>query len=430
MRARQTAEIVAEAFDARKKLEFTDSLTPGGSPKKLIELLNRLQPPPENVLLSGHEPYLSGLISLLVSGDAGLLGGDEEGRPVQTERRVAQTWPLCQPGMAAHAKANGADGLTPMRDSTPAYVLAHGLSQADDMRDSDLRLPSLRPSAPASSRAFTLIELLVVIAIIALLAALLLPALGKSKAKAEAVTCANNLQQLSLAWMLYAEDNGDLLVNNHGVPETLARRQTWANNVQDWQSSDDNTNLVYLTDSKLGPFANRSTRIYKCPADREPAPNGPRIRSMSMNAMVGNPGELTNRFNPLYVQFYKLAEVRNPSGIFVFLDEQADTLNDGFFVNRLDDYAWGNLPGSYHNGAVNLTFADGHQESHRWLVPDTVRPVLKQRLPDQHSRHARHRLRVAQGKDQFQEAMTQAGFRVPAPPLGINRAVSRYEGNG
>jgi prepilin-type N-terminal cleavage/methylation domain-containing protein len=224
--------------------------------------------------------------------------------------------------------------------------------------------------------AFTLIELLVVIAIIGILAALLLPVLSKSKAKAEAVTCSNNLQQLTLAWILYAEDNGDLLVNNHGVPETLALRQTWANNVEDWQSSDDNTNLVYLTDSKLGPFANRSARIYKCPADRVPAPNGPRIRSMSMNSMVGNPGELTNRFNPLYRQFYKTAEVPNPSGIYVFLDEQADTLNDGFFLNILDEYAWGNVPGSYHNGAVSLSFVDGHRESHRWLVPSTVRPVV------------------------------------------------------
>jgi len=247
--------------------------------------------------------------------------------------------------------------------------------------DSDFLRPSgfgLRPAR----RAFTLIELLVVIAIIALLAALLLPALGKSKAKAEELTCAHNLQQLSLAWILYAEDNGDLLVNNHGVPETLARRQTWANNVEDWMSSDDNTNLVFLTDSKLGPFANRATKIYKCPSDREPAPNGPRIRSVSMNAMVGDPGENTNRFNPLYVQFYKSAETRSPAGIFVFLDEQADTINDGFFVNRLDNYVWGNLPGSYHNGGVNLTFADGHQESHRWQVPSTVRPVRKERLPD------------------------------------------------
>ena len=73
VRARQTAEIVADAFKARKKLEFSDTLTPGGSARKLIESLNALKPPPENILLVGHEPYLSGLVSLLVSGDSGLL---------------------------------------------------------------------------------------------------------------------------------------------------------------------------------------------------------------------------------------------------------------------------------------------------------------------------------------------------------------------
>jgi len=224
---------------------------------------------------------------------------------------------------------------------------------------------------------FTLIELLVVIAIIALLASLLLPAIAKSKSKAEGITCGSNLKQLSLAWFLYTDDNGDLLVNNHGVPETLATHQTWANNVEDWLDGDGNTNLIYLTDSKLGPYANRSTKIYKCPSDREPAINGQRIRSMSINALVGNPGELTNRFNPSYVQFFKLADIPKPAGIFVFLDEHCDTINDGFFVNKLNEGNWGNLPGSYHNGGVNLTFTDGHQESHRWLVASTVRAPHK-----------------------------------------------------
>jgi len=71
LRARQTAEIVAEAIEARKKLEFSDILVPGGSTKKLVEFLNRLQPPPESVLLVGHEPFLSGLVSLLVAGNQG-----------------------------------------------------------------------------------------------------------------------------------------------------------------------------------------------------------------------------------------------------------------------------------------------------------------------------------------------------------------------
>jgi len=244
--------------------------------------------------------------------------------------------------------------------------------------------PAAHPSAKRTSRkpacGFTLVELLLIVAIISVLSALLLSPLARSKAKVESLSCVNNLRQLSLAWLLYADEHNERLVNNHGVPETLSRRQTWANNVQDWEASDDNTNLLLLANSKLAPFASRSTRIYKCPSDREPAPNGPRIRSMSMNAMVGDPGELTNRFNPLYAQYFKKSEVQNPAGIFVFLDEHADTLNDGFFVNRLEDQSWGNLPGSYHNGGANFAYADGHAASHHWLVPGIARPVLRTRI--------------------------------------------------
>jgi len=227
---------------------------------------------------------------------------------------------------------------------------------------------------PARSRGFTLIELLVVIAIIAILAGLLLPALSRAKAKGQAAACSNNLRQLSIGWVMYADDFSDFLVNNHNKAQTTSGRQSWVNNIEDWLNTPDNTNVALIKSGKLSPYVSGNCAIYKCPSDRTPAANGQRIRSVSMNSLVGDPGQALDQFNPGYEQVFKMSGFPQPANTFVFLEEHPDTINDGFFVESYAEMKWNNLPASYHNSACNLHFADGHMEPHRWVIPDTVRP--------------------------------------------------------
>lgn len=225
--------------------------------------------------------------------------------------------------------------------------------------------------------AFTLIELLVTIAIIGIIAGMLLPTLGRAKGKGQRVECLNNVRQLSVAWTVYADERSGLFVNNHGIQETVKRRENWVNNLLDWNYSPDNTNLNSLRSGELCGFLGEATRVFKCPSDRSKAENGPRIRSYSMNSLVGNPGELTNKFNPHLVQFYRMSDVPKPSETYVFLDEHPDTINDGFFMNRWAEYNWGNVPAGYHDGAANLSFVDGHAETHKWVDAETLKPAEK-----------------------------------------------------
>jgi prepilin-type N-terminal cleavage/methylation domain-containing protein/prepilin-type processing-associated H-X9-DG protein len=225
-------------------------------------------------------------------------------------------------------------------------------------------------------RGFTLIELLVVIAIIAILASLLLPALSRAKMSAQGAACANNIKQLSLAWLIYADDNNQLLINNSSTADTQTYRQSWVNNIQDWGTSVENTNPAYVLSGKLAPYVNNNLGVYKCPSDHTAAQNGPRLRSISMNSLVGDPLINRNRFNPNLVQFLKMTQFPGPANFYVFIEEHPDTINDGYFMNRWDVIQWGNLPASWHNSAANISWADGHVERHRW-IPNTVRPPVR-----------------------------------------------------
>jgi prepilin-type N-terminal cleavage/methylation domain-containing protein/prepilin-type processing-associated H-X9-DG protein len=244
---------------------------------------------------------------------------------------------------------------------------------------------------PRETRGFTLIELLVVIAIIAILAAMLLPALAKAKAQTQGVYCMNNTHQLSLAWIMYATDNNDRLCPNRdggAVQGWQGASANWSKNVPystiswagGWEdftpNTTDNTNLNNLKFGSIGSYSSKNTGIYKCPADIYLAKQGsqdlPRVRSNSMNGFVGDRvGDASNGANdwyPAYVQFIKYTSLVNAgaANIWLLVDEHPDSINDGWLIPDMTAKMFEDLPASYHNGACGISYCDGHSEIHQW----------------------------------------------------------------
>jgi prepilin-type processing-associated H-X9-DG protein len=278
------------------------------------------------------------------------------------------------------------------------------------------RLEHKKPSESSpTQQGWTLIELLVVVAVVMMLIGLRFSAYASEKPKSKGFQCLNNLRQLSLAWLMYAEDNREYFLyssdDGSGTTPYLPNPQMHGNAGNNyawtWSKMDFRTSNPYdwdiNADMVLRPLwrYDKNANIYKCPGDTSViVSNGvalPRVRSYSMNFYLGgyggnaSPGYEPNIQFPFYTRLTDLADsVRSPgaANTFLFIEERQDCINWGDFLTDMTGYPGTNrpaipgayrwnldMPGASHDRAGGISFCDGHAEIHKWVEGTTTPPV-------------------------------------------------------